>query len=85
MSASLRLDQMWMALQDKRDGGYFSTARMILETGLCLLEGDKLKQAGLPAGGCLTPAAACGLALADRLNNAGMTFKITSVDDKPLS
>ncbi len=70
-------------LQDKRDAGYFSTARMILEAGLCLLEEDRLKQAGLPSGGCLTPAAACGLMLADRLNHAGFTIKIASVVGQP--
>ena len=72
-------------LQDKRDAGYNSTARMILETGLCLLEDDKLKQAGLAPGGCLTPASACGLMLADRLNNAEFTLKLASVDGKSMA
>lgn len=72
-------------VQDKRDAGYNSTARMILETGLCLLEDDKLKQAGLAQGGCLTPASACGLMLANRLNDAGFTFKISSVDGKTIT
>ncbi|KAK9832365.1 hypothetical protein WJX74_007679 [Apatococcus lobatus] len=71
-------------LSDKRDAGYNSTARMILETGLCLLEDDKLKQAGLATGGCLTPASSCGLMLADRLNHADFTFKISTVDGKPI-
>ena len=72
---------LW-GLQDKRDAGYNSTARMILETGLCLLDEEKLKQAGLASGGCLTPASACGLMLADRLNKADFSFKISSVDGR---
>lgn len=61
----------------QRDGGYWSTSRMLLEAGLCLaLDGDKLKAAGYQQGGVLTPASALGLVLADRLRDAGITFEV---------
>ncbi|GBF98360.1 saccharopine dehydrogenase [Raphidocelis subcapitata] len=61
----------------QRDGGYWSTSRMLLEAGLCLaLDGERLKQAGLRQGGVLTPASAMGLVLADRLRSAGITFDV---------
>lgn len=61
----------------KRDGGYWGTARMLLESGLCLaLDSQKLKEAGYLQGGVLTPATAMGLVLADRLRAAGITFDI---------
>ncbi|KIY97407.1 saccharopine dehydrogenase (NAD(+),L-glutamate-forming) [Monoraphidium neglectum] len=60
-----------------RDGGYWSTARMLLESGLCLaLDSDKLKEAGQLQGGVLTPATAMGLVLAGRLREAGITFDV---------
>jgi short subunit dehydrogenase-like uncharacterized protein len=60
-----------------RDGGYWSTSRMLLEAGLCLaLDTSKLEAAGLPKGGVLTPASAMGLVLADRLRAAGITFDV---------
>lgn len=60
-----------------RDGGYWSTSRMLLEAGLCLaLDAARLEADGMPKGGSLTPASAMGLALADRLRRAGITFDI---------
>lgn len=60
-----------------RDGGYWGTSRMLLESGLCLaLDGERLQQAGYPGGGVLTPASAMGLVLAERLRGAGITFDI---------
>ncbi|KAK9914994.1 hypothetical protein WJX75_003449 [Coccomyxa subellipsoidea] len=62
-----------------RDPGYWETARMLLESGLCLaLQEEELKKAGKLQGGVLTPASAMGMLLIDRLNNAGMTFQIES-------
>ena len=50
---------------------------MVLEAALCMaLEDDKLKAAGLPHGGCLSPAAAMGAALIDRLRAAGFVWKV---------
>ena len=37
---------------------------------------EELKKAGKLQGGVLTPASAMGMLLIDRLNAAGMTFKI---------
>lgn len=60
-----------------RDGGYWGTARMLLEAGLCLaLDGERCKEAGYLQGGVLTPATAMGLVLADRLRAAGITFDV---------
>ena len=51
-----------------RDPGYGSTSKMIAETALCLLEGDK-------RGGVWTPAALLGTTLRDRLQaKVGLTF-----------
>ena len=51
-----------------RDPGYGSTSKMIAETALCLLEGER-------RGGVWTPAALLGTGLRDRLKaRAGMTF-----------
>jgi short subunit dehydrogenase-like uncharacterized protein len=62
-----------------RDGGYWSTSRMLLEAGLCLaLDAERLKQAGYQQGGVLTPASAMGLVLADRLRAAGITFDVVA-------
>jgi short subunit dehydrogenase-like uncharacterized protein len=40
------------------------------------MQEEELKQAGMLQGGVLTPASAMGCLLIDRLNNAGMVFKI---------
>jgi short subunit dehydrogenase-like uncharacterized protein len=51
-----------------RDPGYGSTSKMIAETALCLLAGER-------RGGMWTPAALLGLPLRDRLQaKAGLTF-----------
>lgn len=55
-----------------RDPGYGSTSKMLAESGVCLAR-DELPTAG----GVLTPAAAMGRSLLDRLQqNAGLTFSI---------
>ena len=57
-----------------RDPGYGSTAKMLAETGLCILE---TAEAGKNAGGFWTPASLMGDALVERLQaNAGLTFEI---------
>ena len=54
------------------DPGYGSTSKMIAESAVCLL-----KNPALAAGGILTPAAALGSLLIDRLQlNAGLTFEL---------
>ena len=53
------------------DPGYGETAKMIGESALCLAM-DNLPERG----GILTPAAAMGMTLIDRLRNAGMTFDV---------
>ena len=54
------------------DPGYGSTSKMIGESAVCLL-----KNPALAAGGILTPAAALGSLLIDRLQcNAGLTFQL---------
>ena len=40
------------------------------------MQEEELKRAGMLQGGVLTPASAMGSLLIDRLNNAGMVFKI---------
>ncbi|CAL5221659.1 g3887 [Coccomyxa viridis] len=63
----------------KRDPGYWETSRMLLESGLCLaLQEDELKKAGKLQGGVLTPASAMGMILVERLNKAGMEFRVDS-------
>ncbi|MFG1754733.1 saccharopine dehydrogenase family protein [Streptosporangium sandarakinum] len=55
------------------DPGYEETAKMLAESALCLAFDD------LPeAAGQLTPAAAMGDALTDRLRRAGVTFRVLS-------
>ena len=56
-----------------RDPGYGETAKMLGESALCLpLDGAEL---GSP-GGILTPAAAMGMRLVDRLRSAGLVFEV---------
>ena len=61
-----------------RDGGYWGTARMLLEAALCLA----LQQQDLDAdprcikGGVLTPASALGATYLDRLRKARLSFEI---------
>ena len=57
-----------------RDPGYGSTAKMLSETALCLLES---KSTGAAKSGFLTPATALGDALLERLvTNAGLRFEV---------
>jgi len=54
------------------DPGYLDTARMIVESGLCLAhDSDKL---GIRRGGVLTPGACQGEVLLNRLTSTGSTF-----------
>lgn len=62
---------------DKGDPGYTETAKMMTETALCLLLTPEAKAPQIY--GVVTPSVACGSLLAERLNAAGMTFKIDSV------
>ncbi|HSL17697.1 MAG TPA: saccharopine dehydrogenase [Methylomirabilota bacterium] len=56
-----------------RDPGYGATAVMLAESALCLaLEGGELPSDG----GVLTPAAAMGMRLVERLRRAGMVFEV---------
>jgi len=55
-----------------RDPGYGATSKMLAESAVCLAK-DELGERG----GILTPAAAMGDKLLQRLqNNAGMTFSV---------
>ena len=59
-----------------RDPGYGSTSKMLAESGVCLATDDPVS-----AGGVLTPAAAMGDALLERLqDNAGLTFEVLDGD-----
>ncbi|HSN57355.1 MAG TPA: enoyl-ACP reductase [Candidatus Sulfomarinibacteraceae bacterium] len=56
-----------------RDPGYGATAVMLAESALCLaLDGGELPSGG----GVLTPAAAMGMRLVERLRQAGMVFEV---------
>ncbi|WP_405430303.1 saccharopine dehydrogenase family protein [Micromonospora sp. NBC_00617] len=58
------------------DPGYDETAKMLAESALCLAF-DELP----PTAGQLTPVAAMGDALLDRLVRAGLTFRVLKRDD----
>eukprot|EP00882_Tetradesmus_deserticola_P012957 GHRQ01013735.1.p1 GENE.GHRQ01013735.1~~GHRQ01013735.1.p1 ORF type:complete len:414 (+),score=232.18 GHRQ01013735.1:272-1513(+) len=61
-----------------RDPGYWGTARLVLEAGLCLaLDRPACDAAGCQAGGVLTPASAMGMVLVGRLRQAGVRFEVT--------
>jgi len=68
-------------LADSRDPGYFGTARMLLETGLCMaLDETACAEAGALAGGCLTATTATGGApLVRRLRAAGLRAEVVAV------
>lgn len=65
---------------EKRDPGYWGTARLLLEAGLCLaLDQAACDEAGCVRGGVLTPASALGMVLVDRLRRVpGIRFDITA-------
>lgn len=72
---------LYAIMGDARDPGYWHTARVVLEAGLCLAdiangraEGPALAAGG--AGGVLTPASAMGDALIVRLRRAGVTMVV---------
>ena len=74
-------------LQDpNRDGGYWSTSRMVLESALCLsLQASALNTdpyASKHPSGVLTPAAAFGLVLLQRLKEAGYEATVGEHDGK---
>ena len=61
------------AALSRRDPGYWSTSRMLLECGLALaLEGPACPKAA----GILTPATAMGAVLLQRLRSAGFVFDV---------
>ncbi len=62
-------DQLVYHAADRADPGYGSTAKMLGESALCLAL-DRLESPG----GVQTPAVAMGVALAERLRCAGLTF-----------
>ncbi|GIM11979.1 hypothetical protein Vretimale_15411 [Volvox reticuliferus] len=68
---------------DRRDPGYWSTSRMLLEAGLALvLDAPRLAaDTRLARGGVMSPAAACGSVLLERLRSAGFSFEVVGVDD----
>lgn len=69
---------------DKRDPGYWSTSRMLLEAGLCLaLQGKECSEASCLAGGVLTPATAMGMVLVQRLRDAGFKYEVTGTATSP--
>lgn len=60
------------SVQGDMDPGYGSTSKMLVESAVCLLENPDAA-----SGGVLTPAAAMGSLLIDRLQrNAGLVFQI---------
>jgi len=65
-------------IDGKRDPGYGATARMISMTALCLLrrEGKIGARGAAGAGGVLTPASACGMALLPHLAEVDINFKV---------
>lgn len=63
-----------VAVTGDRDPGYGSTAKMITEAAMCLLNDVPKSETG---GGLWTPASAMGQKLIDRLvQNAGLTFDV---------
>lgn len=68
----------------KRDPGYLETSRIALEAGLCLaLQGEELTEKGHLQGGVLTPAAAMGSVLRERLKDkANIQFEITKTGNE---
>jgi short subunit dehydrogenase-like uncharacterized protein len=64
-------DHLTGVISAQKDPGYGATPIMLAESALCLAQDD------LPArGGVLTTASCMGMALVERLRNAGMTFRV---------
>lgn len=61
------------SVEADKDPGYGGTAVMLGESARCLAE-DVIDDG--PGGGILTPAAAMGMKLVERLRKAGMTFEV---------
>ena len=70
-----RVPKLRQALTFNTDPGYRDTARMLAESALTLiLDGDK---AGVSkTGGVITPSAACGSALLNRLVQSGCEYSV---------
>ncbi len=66
---------IWRVCKAVRQGLSFSGAGVVT-LWVVVMQEEELKQAGMLQGGVLTPASAMGCLLIDRLNNAGMVFKI---------
>lgn len=66
-------------VRGKSDPGYSETAKMLGESALCLWRKDA---GAVSHGGVLTPAAALGMPLLARLQEAGMTFEVRSLQAK---
>lgn len=82
---------LYAIMGDARDPGYWHTARLVAEAGLCLAEiadgrvqGPELAAGGRP-GGVLTPASAMGDALIERLRRAGVTMVVREPEAPGLS
>ena len=67
-------DTVSVAIATNRDPGYGATATMLAQSAMCLAF-DEPREDVLP-GGILTPSAAMGMALVDRLNAADVTFTL---------
>ena len=63
------------------DGGYTETAKMICEAGMALATQRTSLPGHALGGGFLTPAAAFGSILVDRLHAQGMTFRIVKDEE----
>ena len=67
--------QLTQSLYFPTDPGYRDTARMLAETALTMILDEKDARVN-PRGGVLTPSAACGTALLDRLIASGCEFSV---------
>eukprot|EP00941_MAST-03F_sp_MAST-3F-sp1_P001958 g1958.t1 len=63
----------------KPDAGYRETARMLVESGLCLAIDDEFKKIKSDKGGIFTPASCLGDVLLDRLMNSGTKFRVRTL------
>jgi len=61
---------------DAGDPGYKATARMVVEAALC----GALERSACAAGGVLTPAAAFGMTLVERLRKSGMELSTEVIE-----
>ena len=67
----------------QKDTGYLMTAEMLVESGVLLVEMDRNKQLPKPKGGVLTPAAAFGHYLTERITkHMNVTLDIQQVQEQ---